>query len=107
MSIGHRITGAGLAGAIYAFAISASLWPVGSDTQSITQFITSTATAIPDPIFVAGKAVLAFPFTFHLFNGVRHLIWDAGWALTLRGVYATGWIVNGASVISTAILSLM
>jgi succinate dehydrogenase/fumarate reductase cytochrome b subunit len=26
----------------------------------------------------AGKAILALPFTFHSFNGLRHLAWDAG-----------------------------
>jgi succinate dehydrogenase (ubiquinone) cytochrome b560 subunit len=32
------------------------------------------------PAFVKGgvKAAVAFPFTFHTINGVRHLIWETG-----------------------------
>lgn len=45
------------------------------------------------------KAGAAFPFAFHSFNGVRHLIWDLGKELTLKGVYRTGYIVLGASAV--------
>ncbi len=34
---------------------------------------------------------------FHLCNGVRHLAWDTGWGFELGRVYATGWVVVGAS----------
>ena len=46
--------------------------------------------------------ILLFGWTlalyFHLCNGVRHLAWDAGWGFELPRVYATGWIVVGATV---------
>lgn len=103
MSIGHRVTGAGLATLVYAWAITASVSPSGL-TQSAVNFIDSS---VPEAVFVAGKAVLAAPFSYHLFNGLRHLVWDAGRALTLRGVYATGWAVNVATIGSTIALTLL
>lgn len=100
MSIGHRVSGAGLACAIYAWAITASIAP-SNLTSTAVSFLAQT---VPEPLFIAGKVVLAFPFSYHLWNGLRHLAWDAGFALTLRGVYATGWAVNGATLLSTAAL---
>lgn len=49
---------------------------------------------------VLTKAVVAFPFTFHSFNGVRHLVWDFGKALTNKQVQVTGWTVVGLSIVS-------
>ncbi|HYM02996.1 MAG TPA: succinate dehydrogenase, cytochrome b556 subunit [Stellaceae bacterium] len=36
-------------------------------------------------------------FFFHLCNGVRHLVWDAGVGLDLRTAYLSGWSVVAAS----------
>lgn len=104
MSIGHRVTGAGLAGLVYGFGITSSLnlFP-GNLTMKICEMVS----VLPLPLVLAGKFVLAVPFTYHLFNGVRHLIWDAGRALTLRGVYTTGWIVNIATLISSTALTFL
>lgn len=38
-----------------------------------------------------------FALLFHLCNGVRHLVWDAGWAFELKSIYAGGWIVACAA----------
>ena len=38
-------------------------------------------------------AALSFSFFYHLANGIRHLVWDAGFWLELRGAYASGWAV--------------
>jgi succinate dehydrogenase / fumarate reductase cytochrome b subunit len=32
-----------------------------------------------------------FSFFFHLCNGIRHLVWDAGYGLDLRSIYRSGW----------------
>ena len=104
MSIGHRVTGAGLAGIVYGFGITSSLniFPV-----NLTMKICEMITVLPLPLVLAGKFVLATPFMYHLFNGVRHLIWDTGRAMTLRGVYATGWAVNIATLISSTFLTFL
>lgn len=47
-----------------------------------------------------------FSLSFHLFNGIRHLVWDTGHWLTLKGVYTSGWVVVVASFVLTAALGL-
>ena len=102
MSIGHRVTGAGLAGLIYAFGITASATSI-----DLTAKICELVSAVPLPLVLAGKFALAAPFMYHLLNGVRHLIWDTGKALTLRGVYTTGWIVNITTILSAGLLTIL
>jgi succinate dehydrogenase / fumarate reductase cytochrome b subunit len=34
---------------------------------------------------------------FHLCNGIRHLVWDAGYGLDLPTTYKSGWTVVAAS----------
>lgn len=34
-----------------------------------------------------------FSFFFHLCNGLRHLVWDAGYGFELRSIYVSGWTV--------------
>ena len=40
---------------------------------------------------------------YHLCNGIRHLIWDAGYLLDLPAVYRSGWAV----VVATLALTLI
>ena len=38
---------------------------------------------------------------YHLLNGIRHLLWDAGRGFELRNAYASGWaVVIGAAALS-------
>ena len=56
---------------------------------------------------VLGKLVIAasvFSFSFHMFGGIRHLIWDAGWMLEISQVRTTGWLAIVASVVLTVIV---
>ncbi len=53
------------------------------------------------------KALVAFPFTFHSWNGVRHLVWDSGRELSLKGVYRTGYIVMGLTAVTTVLLACL
>jgi succinate dehydrogenase cytochrome b subunit len=39
----------------------------------------------------------AYALFFHLCNGIRHLVWDAGLGLDIATTYATGWVVVAAS----------
>lgn len=56
---------------------------------------------------VAAKFAIAFPFTFHSFNGLRHLTWDTGRAMANKTVIQTGWTVVGVSVVSALYLAAM
>ncbi len=53
-----------------------------------------------------GRLVIAasvFSFSFHLFAGIRHLIWDAGWMMEINQVKYSGWL----TVIGTVVLSIL
>lgn len=41
---------------------------------------------------------------YHLLNGVRHLLWDAGWMLDLDKAYASGWTVLAVSAVLTILV---
>lgn len=40
-------------------------------------------------------------FFFHLLNGIRHLIWDAGYGFTKRVYRSSGWIVVACALVLT------
>ena len=42
-----------------------------------------------------------FCLFFHLCNGIRHLVWDAGYGFELGTIYASGWMVVAASTALT------
>jgi succinate dehydrogenase / fumarate reductase cytochrome b subunit len=41
---------------------------------------------------------------YHLFNGIRHLVWDSGRALDIRSAYTAGWLVLIATALATAVM---
>ena len=54
-----------------------------------------------------GKLVIlasVFSFSFHMFGGIRHLIWDAGWMLEISQVRSSGWFAIVASVVLTLVV---
>ncbi len=56
---------------------------------------------------LAGKLVIAasvFSFSFHLFGGIRHLIWDAGWMMEMPQVRLSGWLAIVGSVLLTLVV---
>lgn len=42
-----------------------------------------------------------FSLFYHLANGIRHLLWDAGWGLDIDAAYTSGYMVIAASVVLT------
>lgn len=76
-SIAHRFTGIGLSAGIYAFAIGYVTLPfvgAGFESQSLIELVQSAPVWFKTLI----KAPIAAAFTFHSFNGIRHLLWDTG-----------------------------
>ena len=67
----------------------------------------ATFGSLPVAAKVAMKFGLAWPFTYHSFNGIRHLVWDTGRELDNKGVQRTGWAVVGLSVVSAAGLAML
>jgi len=41
---------------------------------------------------------------YHLMNGIRHLLWDAGWFLDLKGVYITGYVMLASMLALAAVV---
>lgn len=90
----HRITGVALAGSFYGLTCgyaAASILGYDIGAQLVVDYFAS----YPDWFKTSAKLALVYPFFFHLGNGVRHLIWDSGRELTIKGVYRTGYAVLG------------
>lgn len=54
----------------------------------------------------AGFYVFVFSLTYHLLNGIRHLVWDAGYGLDIPSAYRSGWTVVVLSLVFTALLAV-
>ena len=59
---------------MYGFSLAYLFAPATFDSAHVVDFVAS----LPDTAKYAGKFILALPFTFHSFNGLRHLSWDMG-----------------------------
>ncbi|OAX83960.1 succinate dehydrogenase, cytochrome b556 subunit [Emergomyces africanus] len=106
LSILHRNTGLAVSGGFYLFFAAYVAFPwLGwhIDTASMAaSFGTLTVAAK-----VLLKTTVALPFTFHCFNGVRHLVWDSGRALRNKQVIRSGWAVVGLSISSALLLGFL
>ncbi|RXK37076.1 succinate dehydrogenase, cytochrome b556 subunit [Tremella mesenterica] len=99
----NRLTGVALSGVLYGASLLYLLHPVfpAIDSAHLIQL------AHDMPIWLKGgvKLLFAIPFTFHTFNGMRHLGWDMGKGLTLKATYASGYTVLAATAVSSIYLA--
>ncbi|XP_054881244.1 succinate dehydrogenase cytochrome b560 subunit, mitochondrial [Poeciliopsis prolifica] len=103
MSITHRGTGVGLSGAISAFAMAALILP-----GNYTHYLDLIHSLSVGPFLIGlAKFGIAFPVSYHTYNGIRHLYWDIGKGFKIPEVYRTGYTVIGLSVITSIALILM
>ena len=98
LSIGHRVTGVGL----------------GIGALLLTWWL--VAAAVSDDAFDAVQGFLATPIGllllfgwtlalfFHLFAGIRHLAWDAGYGFDKPRYDRSGWAVVIATALATVLL---
>ncbi len=98
VSISHRVSGVGLG----VGALLLTWWLV--------------AAAVSDDAFAAVQWFLATPIGLlmlfgwslslfvHLFNGIRHLVWDGGHGFEKPGYDYSAWAVAIASVVATVLL---
>ncbi|HEY1425104.1 MAG TPA: succinate dehydrogenase, cytochrome b556 subunit [Caulobacteraceae bacterium] len=97
-SILHRATGMGLyVGALILMAWALSL-AAGPDAYSAFQ---SAAGGLIGKIVFIGLTLCVF---YHMANGVRHLVWDAGYGFRPKTADATAWIVFAFAVLATILL---
>ncbi|CCK70490.1 protein SHH3 KNAG_0E02290 [Huiozyma naganishii CBS 8797] len=102
----HRITGIFLGTGFFVLTISVGIGSLfgGEDCRStavvrITEWYRHNVNAKLD---YGMRAVTAYFFAFHGWNGVRHLVWDMGKELSNCGVYRTGVGVLVLSVLTGA-----
>ncbi|KAF3698647.1 Succinate dehydrogenase cytochrome b560 subunit [Channa argus] len=103
MSITHRGTGIGLSGAVSAFAMAALVLP-----GNYPYYLDLIHSLSVGPFLIGlAKFGIAFPVSYHTYNGIRHLFWDVGKGFKIPEVYRSGYMVIGLSIITTlALLSL-
>jgi succinate dehydrogenase (ubiquinone) cytochrome b560 subunit len=95
-----------LSGAIYTFGAAYLVAPLfGWHLESAS--LAASFASLPIFAKIGIKSLLAFPFTFHSFNGLRHLAWDTGATLTNKQVIVTGWTVLGVSAVSALGLTFL
>jgi succinate dehydrogenase / fumarate reductase cytochrome b subunit len=99
LSLLHRGTGVFLA--LGAFALAAWLVAVAGGSQAYADFQALLA-SLPGKLLML--AMLA-SLSYHLLNGIRHLLWDIGWGFELPQAYASGWTVVALAVLSTAVIA--
>lgn len=96
MSILHRITGAALCFGTLLIAtilIAAALSP--SQYQTVSHYVKS-------PLGLFCLFGWSFCLYYHLFNGIRHLIWDTGHLLKIENAYRAGYVVLLLTALATA-----
>lgn len=95
LSITHRLTGVLLsAGAVFLVVWLTAAAAGSGPYAALDEFLGS---------WLGLALLLAWTFSlfFHLCNGVRHLLWDAGYGFELRTIYASGWAVLAVSALLT------
>lgn len=102
----NRITGCILSGGFYIFGSLYLIAPyIGLHLESAVMAASFAAWPVALKFFT--KTLVALPFTFHCFNGVRHLVWDTARMIDNKKVQQSGWFVVGLSVVSALALAFM
>jgi len=98
MSIIHRATGIALT--VGAFGLVAWLLAVAAGGEYYACFADCIASPLGQVVLFAFSASLVY----HLLNGIRHLLWDAGWGFEIPEFYRSGWTVAVLTVVFTALI---
>lgn len=87
LSILHRVTGIALSGGFFLFVYWVMAIARGPEAYARAVLLLS------HPLFKVTLALGLVAFAFHFCNGIRHLIWDAGFGLERREARRSAWIV--------------
>ncbi|KAG9121990.1 cytochrome b subunit of succinate dehydrogenase, Sdh3p [Ceratobasidium sp. 392] len=99
-SIANRVTGVGLSVLLYGFSLAYLAGPVvgpSFDSASVVGLVTG----LPEWFKYATKGAIGMAFSYHSWNGIRHLLWDAGRLMSNQAVARSGWVVVGISAVTT------
>ena len=98
MSILHRVTGVVITVGAFALAWWLMAVAAGGDTYR------DAAECLESPLGTIALAGFSLALVYHLLNGIRHLLWDAGWGFEIPQFYASGWTVAILTVVLTALV---
>ena len=101
LSIGHRVTGIAMA-----FGILLLTWWLLALASGPEAFATVQA-AMHSWLGVLVLFIYTFVLFFHLGNGVRHLVWDAGYGFDPTTAYFSGLGVLGFAGAATILVWLV
>jgi succinate dehydrogenase cytochrome b subunit len=95
LSILHRLTGIALS----VGSILLVWWLIAVAAGG--HVFTATHAFIASPIGVLLLFLWSAAFFYHLCNGIRHLVWDAGYGFELRRAFLGSYAVLAATVVLT------
>jgi succinate dehydrogenase (ubiquinone) cytochrome b560 subunit len=101
----HRITGLLLSGSLYGLA-TLYLCAPALDLNLDSATMAAAFGSLPVAVKASLKFGLSMPFTYHGFNGVKHLIWDSGRLLSKTRSGRLTWVVLGCSMSASFGLAL-
>ena len=93
LSILHRMTGVAL---FFGFLFLSWVFIVCTITNNFSIF-----DGIVYQLLIIVLFLISIAYFYHLFNGIRHLIWDCGLFISNKGINITGWLVLIMTVITT------
>ncbi|SPO06093.1 related to cytochrome b-large subunit [Cephalotrichum gorgonifer] len=105
-SIWTRITGGALAGSLYVYSTLYLVSPLLGWHVESSALVAAFASL---PLVVKGltKSLVAFPFVFHLFNGIRHLVYDVAIGFSRPEIKLWTKLIGAASVVATLALGFL
>ncbi len=97
LSITHRMTGVALAAGMLLLVYWLVAVASGEAAYDTAQGLIGS---ILGRLLLFGWSVALF---YHLCNGIRHMLWDAGYLLELPALYRSGWVMLAATILLTLV----
>jgi succinate dehydrogenase / fumarate reductase cytochrome b subunit len=97
MSILHRVTGVGLTIGAFGLAWWLLAMAQGGEAAGRAMHLVGSPSACPAFCF-------SLSLVYHLLNGIRHLMWDAGRGYDIPEVYKSGYTVAALTVVFTVLI---
>jgi succinate dehydrogenase / fumarate reductase cytochrome b subunit len=98
MSILHRGTGIALTVGAFGFAWWLMAMAAGGEAAL------RATECLASPLGMLALFGFTASLVYHLLNGIRHLMWDAGWGFEIPEVYKSGYAVAALTVVFTALI---
>ena len=96
MSILHRISGI-----VLSFGAFVLAWWLLAVAQGGDAYVRA-GECLASPFGKLALFGFSLALVYHLLNGIRHLLWDAGWGFQIPQVYKSGYTVAALTVVFTA-----